>query len=323
MRSTPARILITGATGFLGRALVREARTRWPRAELHLLVRDRKRAEGLGLPPETLIEGALDANERLSRGAGQADLVVHLAGAVKATSRAELMRTNAEGTAQVLAASPAGARVVLVSSLAAAGPSVDGSGTALPPDACRPCSDYGESKRRGELALLADAARTGRAWLVLRPCLVYGAGDGATAVLVRQATAPLCPVPWTARPLSTVHVRDVVAAIVAAAERRDVSGVFLPIAGEVTDTHALLRAIAEAHGRSARLVRVPALVTAAAGHLADAIARLRCRPSYFSRDKVREISAVGWVADREPARVALAFEARVGLRAGLRETRAE
>ncbi len=322
MRFTPARILITGATGFLGRALVREARARWPDAQLRLLVRDRQRAQRLGLPAGALIEGSLDASEPL-RLAGDADLAVHLAGAVKATSRAELMRINGEGTARVLAALPPAARVILVSSLAAAGPSVDGSGTALPPDACRPCSDYGESKRRSELALLADAARTGRPWLVLRPCLVYGAGDGATALLVRQATAPLCPVPWIPRPLSTVYVHDVVAAIVAAAERRDVSGAFLPIAGEVTDTHALLRAIAEVCGRSARLVRVPTLVATAAGHVADAIARLRRRPSYFSRDKVREISAVGWVADREPARVALAFEAQVGLRVGLLETQTQ
>jgi nucleoside-diphosphate-sugar epimerase len=289
----------------------------WPDATLSLLVRERARAERIGLPAASLIEGSLDATLAPRGVFAGVDVAVHLAGAVKARASDELMQSNAAGTAQLLAALPREARVVLVSSLAAAGPSRDGAGTDAPPDACRPCSVYGESKRQGELALLADAARTGRPWLVLRPCLVYGPGDGATRLLFKQARAPLCFVPWCARPLSTIHVSDVTAALVAAIERTDARAAFLPIAGEVTDTHALLRAIAEACGRHARLVRIPDALAALAGCAADVVARVRGTASYFSRDKVREILAPGWVANRESARAVLGFEAKVGLAEGL------
>ena len=109
--------------------------------------------------------------------------------------------------------------------------------------------------------------------MVLRPCLVFGPGDAATALLAKQAVAPLCPVPWRSRPLSTVHVSDAVAAICVAIERSDVAGVYLPIGGEVTDSHALLRAIAHARGRRARLLRVPGVAAVLAGHAVDLIAR--------------------------------------------------
>ena len=285
-----------------------------------MLVRDRARAERLGLPADVMVEAGLDDIAGMRAAARDVEVVVHLAGAVRAVSQRDLMHTNADGTAHLIAALPDAARVVLVSSLAAAGPSIDGRGTASVSDACRPCSHYGESKRRGELALLAEAARSRRPWLVLRPCLVYGPDDGATALLLRQARALLCPVPWRPRPLSTVHVRDVVAALLAAIEQRDACGEFLPIAGEVTDTHAFLRALAAAQGRHARLLRVPTPLAVVGGHVADAWAQLTRRPSYFSRDKVREITAKGFVADREPARRSLGFTASVPLLAGLAET---
>ena len=317
MRSVPTRILITGATGFIGRALVARLIASGRSREVRLLVRDRVRAAGLGLPESSLIEAALDGSPHLRQVVGEVGVVVHLAGAVRAWRGADLEVANVASTRGLLAVLPPAARVVLVSSLAAAGPSVDGAGTAEPPDVCRPCSRYGESKRQGELALLADGERSGRPWLVLRPGLVYGPGDAATALLFRQACGLLCPVPRRPRPLSTIDVRDVCAAIEAAIDRADVCGRFLPIVGEASDTGALMRAMAASRGRRARLLPLPDGVIAGAGVIADALARLRRRASYFSRDKAREITARGWIADPEPARRALGFSARIGLHDGL------
>jgi len=289
---------------------------------MRLLVRDRRRAERAGLPAADTVETSLEGDgdrRALDAAVEDAEVVLHLAGAVRAWPPSALVRSNVVATATLLAALPPTARFVLVSSLAAAGPSADGAGTGAPPSACRPCSRYGESKRRGELALLADAGRTGRSWLVLRPGLVYGAGDGATALLFRQATQPLCLVPRRPRPLSTLHVDDLCDALVAAIERADLGGRFLPLGGEATDTHTLMRELASARGRRARLCGIPDALIHAAGMAADLVASVRRRPSYFSRDKAREITAAGWVADPAPAAAALAFAARIGLRRGLSE----
>ena len=287
-------------------------------------MRDRHRASAGGLPGETLVEGCLEDRPSLEGAAEGVDLVVHLAGATSALSAADYFRANAAGTRNLVNAvrkSAPQATLIHVSSLAAAGPSPDGEGTDLPPDRCQPCSLYGESKRRGELAVVESPGEF--QWLILRPPLVYGPGDRATRLLFRQALAPLTPVPWTDRPLSLIHVRDLVQAIVLAGSSSS-SQRILPLEGPDRLTiHGLPRAIAAACSLRARLVPLPLFGLRGIALLADATARLRGRPGLFSRDKVREIAAAGWVADPRPAREVLGFDAEIPTRQGFRDTARE
>ncbi|MBX3462420.1 MAG: NAD(P)-dependent oxidoreductase [Planctomycetes bacterium] len=313
-------MLVTGATGFLGRHFVQRLLERGhPASRLRCLVRDPGRATAAGLPASTLSIADLadPASEpALAAAAAGVDLVVHLAAELRGWSRWAFAGVNVGGTDRLLravAAAAPSAHVVLASSLAAAGPSADGVGSAAPPAACRPVSAYGVSKLEAELRLVAGR----QPWTIVRPPVVYGAGDGATQMLFRQACAALAPVPWRPRPLSVIHVDDVVRALVRVLEVRP-PGAVLPLDGcERTDTHAFVRAIAAACGRRARLVRVPIAVAALGAVVADGWAAWRGRASYFSRDKVREIRAVGWVADARPARSVLGFAASVPLHQGL------
>jgi len=292
-----------------------------PPERLRCLVRDRQRALRAGVPEVSIRLGDLgDAGgeANLAAAAEGVDVLLHLAAELKGWRRGAFSAVNVDGTARLLravAAAAPQAHRVLVSSLAAAGPSLDGCGSAAMPDSCHPVSAYGESKRQAELLLLAGTSP----WTIVRPPVVYGKGDDATRLLFRQACAPLTVVPWRTRPLSVIQVEDVAEALVRAISVRP-AGVVLPLDGhERTDTHAFLRAIAAASGRRARLVPVPIVVAALGAAASDAIAALRRRASYFSRDKVREIRAVGWVADGEPARQRLGFVARTPLAAGLAE----
>lgn len=315
-------VLVTGATGFLGRALVAAlGRAGVPDGRLRLLVRSRDAALRHGLPEPALVEGSLADRTALEQAAGDVDGVVHLAGLTRALSTDDLFATNEAGVARVAAAVAsvaAGARFVLVSSLAAAGPSTDGRGSAAAPAECRPCSSYGASKLAGERRLLDHSPRLD--WCVIRPPIVYGPGDDATRLLFRQALAPLAVVPWRARPLSVIHVEDVADALVHAVARRGVHG-FLPLAGPAdVDTTALVRAIAAACGRTPRIVRVPMLVPRAIAPLVELVQRLRGRPGFFNSDKMREAAASGWVADPAPVRDALGFAPAIALDSGLLAT---
>jgi nucleoside-diphosphate-sugar epimerase len=316
----PGSLLVTGATGFLGGVLVRRLLANGLGASrLRCVVRDLDRAERGGLPRESLVEGDLsrpDCGLQLRTAADGAAVVIHLAGSLKSYDRRGFDVVNVHGTQlladAVVAAAPE-AHFVHVSSLAAAGPSIDGHGTANLADRCRTVSNYGESKRRGELAVVSS----GLPYTILRPPVVYGPGDGATQLLFRQALWPITAMPLKARPLSVIHADDVAEAAWLALTKRPL-GAVLPLDGpERTDTHQLLRAIAASCGRSARLVPVPMAIAALAASATDLLARLRNKPGYFNRDKVREIGAVGWVADGEPAKRSLGFEARVSLAVGL------
>jgi nucleoside-diphosphate-sugar epimerase len=316
------QILITGATGFLGRALVRRLLDAGRSAgDLRLLVRDADRAVGFGLPRESLVVG--DVVDPASVGAAirGVDYVYHLAARTTALRAADFEAVNVGGTQNIVSAMEDGnrdARLVLVSSLAAARPTVDGVGSGAPPENCRPVSQYGRSKLDAEKTLLAHWWWMN--WTVVRPPVVYGPDDAATRLLFRQATAPVTLVPLRRRPLSVAFIDDVVECIQRVGEERSLVG-HLPIDGaERTDSHDLMRRVARAAGRRARLVPLPMPVARLLGPIADGVARFRGQPSFVSSDKLREVAARGWVADPLLAERMVGFRAGVSLDEGLART---
>lgn len=324
MRELPAcDFLLTGATGFLGGAVLQRLLLRGLRATaIRCLVRDRARALAQGIPADSVFCADL-ANQADSRALAAAvegvGIVLHLAGAVKAWNRSGFEGPNVDGTRHLVAAVEKGApsaHFLLVSSLAAAGPSTDGASSTAMPDRCRPVSAYGDSKRRAELAVV----QARMPWTIVRPPVVYGPADAATRLLFKQACAPITAVLSRPRPLSVIHRDDVVEALLRVLCVRPAGAVLALDGPERTDTHTLLRAMATACGRTARLVPVPMPLAGAAALTCDLVAALRHRAGFFNRDKIREIRAAGWVADGTVANRLLGFQPAVSLSAGLLAT---
>ena len=324
MRELPAcDFLLTGATGFLGGAVLQRLLLCGLRATaIRCLVRDRARALAQGIPADSVFCADL-ANpaecRALATAAAGVGVVLHLAGAVKAWNRSGFEGPNVDGTRRLLAAVENGApsaHFLLVSSLAAAGPSTDGASSTAMPDRCLPVSAYGDSKRRAELAVVQGRLP----WTIVRPPIVYGPGDAATRLLFKQACAPVTAVLARPRPLSVIHSDDVVQALLGALSERPAGAVLALDGPERTDTHSLLRAMATAGGRTARLLPVPMPLVSAAARTCDLVAALRHRAGFFNRDKLREIRAAGWVADGTAAEALLGFQPAVSLSAGLLAT---
>ena len=162
-------VFVTGGTGFVGAHLVRTLQERGDRVTC--LVRRPELAERLGWRDVRLVRGDLDDAGALLEGCEGAELVFHVAGKVVAKNAADFMATNRDGTANVLeAAQEHGVgRFVLVSSLAAAGPTTPGH----PIDETRhpaPVTDYGRSKLAAEVLVRAMPFP----WTIVRPPVVYG-----------------------------------------------------------------------------------------------------------------------------------------------------
>ena len=89
---------VTGATGFIGRHLVAELHRAGWRVRL-LLRREPDVAEWRDLPPPQVVAGALDDDAALERLVEGADVVIHLAGLIKAARRRDFLAVNRDGAA--------------------------------------------------------------------------------------------------------------------------------------------------------------------------------------------------------------------------------
>lgn len=192
------KVLVTGASGFIGQALVPFLADIGYAVRAAARVPSRIIADGPGIEPVALPD-LKSADVELDKLVANCDYVVHLAGIAHASREIPdraYHAVNCEAVrALAKAAQRAGAkRFVYVSSVRAqSGPVADGvlDETREP----RPTDAYGRAKLAGELAL-AEALRDGETdWVTLRPVLVYGPGvKGNMAALLKLAEQPL-PLP--------------------------------------------------------------------------------------------------------------------------------
>jgi uncharacterized protein YbjT (DUF2867 family) len=238
--ATPAtdlgRVLVTGANGHLGRALIaRLASGRAPAAAVRAVVRSERAAatvRALPQAPEVAVVDYADA-EALARAAAGCQAAVHLVGILKEAPGTSYEDAH-ERTARALAAALPRAGLHRVVYLSILGAGVDS------PNACL------ASKARAEAILLAAPLET----TALRVPMVLGGDDYATAALRARARARVVPLVRGGASLEQpIDAADVVEAIVAALVRPGLAGRILDLAGpESLPRRALLRRTAALAG---------------------------------------------------------------------------
>lgn len=275
----PGRVLVTGATGFLGGYVVRGLRERG--MEVRALVR---RADA-GLPADVETARADDLSDRaaLSRACEGVDAVVHLAGRAHQMREnapdplAEFRRVNRDGTRTLLeAALQAGvSRFVYASSVKAVGEGGERCWDAS--TAAAPTDPYGISKLEAERLLHDTAGPAGMHAVALRLPLLYGAGVRANMLKLFRSVDRRMPLPLGGirNRRSLAYAGNVVAAIETVLRAPGAAGgTFYASDDEDLSTPELVRRIGGALGRPARLVPVPGALFHAAGRVGDLIARV-------------------------------------------------
>jgi nucleoside-diphosphate-sugar epimerase len=263
--------------------------------------------------------GDLHDSGALRRAAEGQHVVFHVAGVVAARNEAEFLRANRDGTANVVEASARAGRprFVLVSSMAAAGPSSPGKphrGDEPP----RPVTAYGRSK------LAAEAAVTGSAlpWTIVRPPTVYGPRDQEVLKVFRLARWGLAPVFGDgSQELSAVHGGDLAEALVAAGlSDATIGKTYYACHPEVVTSAGLVRAIGAAMGRRVAILGVPRPVGRALLALTEAGARLTGQATVLTADKANEFFQAAWTGDPGPLSRDTGWRAARDLTAGLADT---
>jgi nucleoside-diphosphate-sugar epimerase len=311
---------VTGGNGFVGSHLVDALHARGDR--VRALVRDPHHLRWLSPDRAEFVPGHLTSAEALHGGIAGVDVIYHCAALTRARTRREMFAVNVEGTRAVLAAAaaaPTPPTVVYLSSQTAWGPSLDGTPVnELTPSA--PISDYGRSKVAAEAEIERYAKQTGARTVTVRAPAVYGPRDSGFAVLFRQASHHLLPRILGERRLSIVHVSDLVAGMLPAADRG--RGLYTFTDGPPHPMPELLDAIADAVGT--RVWRVPLSPAAYVGlvWVWGQLSRIVGSLPPYTAERARESVAPDWSCDDSRARRELGFTSELSLIDGMRATAA-
>jgi nucleoside-diphosphate-sugar epimerase len=251
-----ARILVTGAAGFIGQSLCPVLATRG-----HRVVAGLRTAGPVIAGSEPHPIGDITPGTDWSRALAGIDIVIHLAQRAHRRAAAGPSEEPAAAAALALAAARAGVkRFVFMSSIKAMADATP-PGRALRADhPPRPVDAYGRNKLATERALAAAIAGTGLELVTLRPPLVYGPGVGANFRALLRLTAGGLPLPFAAidNRRSLLFIDNLVDLLAQAATHPAAAGQVLLAADNMDfSTPALIRLFAAALGRPARLFAVP------------------------------------------------------------------
>lgn len=269
-----AETAVTGATGFIGTALLSALAVE--NVRVRLLTRG---SAALPAVPDMQVQrGDLADTAALSALVQGVDSVLHLAGYAHANSKPlasglELhRRINLEGTRNLYrcAAAAGVRRFVFVSSVKAGG---EDAHACIDEHSARPPADpYGRIKRQTEDWLFEQGARDGVEIAVLRPALVYGPGvKGNLAAMLRAIDrGRFPPVPETHNIRSMVSVQDLAVALLAARVSPGAAGqVCIVDDGEAYSTRRIYVAMANALGKPIPRWTLPAGVLRGLGQTGD------------------------------------------------------
>lgn len=290
------KALVTGATGFVGSHLAEALLRRG--AEVTALVRSPGKAALLNKLGIRQVRGDLHSADALRAATADQDVIYHVAGLVAARDEAEFLRGNRDGTANLLASlGDARPRLVLVSSMAAGGPSPRGrplTGDAPP----SPVTMYGRSKLAGEAVVRASALP----WTIVRPPMVYGPRDTEVLKAFRIARSGLIPVFGDgSQELSAVYGPDLAEALIAAAESDAAIGrIYYACHPELFSSMEFVRAVGSSLGKSVRVLTLPEWVARGALGITGTAARLAGQATILTADKANEFFQPAWTGDPGP-----------------------
>lgn len=311
------KALVTGGTGFIGSHLAEALRKRGD--TVTVLARSAKKAEALAPLGVRIIAGDLADTDAVRKAVEGQDVVYHVAAANTALSEAAFMVSNLEGTRNIVEAAQAtgGPRFVLVSSMAAGGPSPRGQPLQghEPP---RPVTAYGRSKLAAE-----EMVKTGTLpWTIIRPPMVYGPRDREVLKVFRMARFGIAPVFGDGtQELTAIHGADLADALIAAGLSPDtVRRTYCGTHPDIFTSTEFVRSVAKAMGRQVTVIKVPHPVGRGILAVTETVARLSRRATILTTDKANEFFQEAWTGDPAPLTRDTGWSARRDLTAGLADT---
>lgn len=320
------KILITGASGFIGSFIVEEALRRG--FDTWAAVRKSSSREWLKDERINFIELNLSTKAQLvEQLKGHAfDYVVHAAGVTKCLNKADFRRINTEGTKNLVdALIETGMplkRLVFVSSLSVFGaikeqqPYEEIRETDVP----QPNTEYGRSKLAAEQYL--DSLGSRIPYIILRPTGVYGPKEKDYYIMAKSIKQHSdFAVGYRRQDITFVYVEDVVQAIFLALEKGENGRKYFLSDGQVYQSATFSKLIHEELGRPWWIrLTVPEWVLRIVTFCGEYTGRMTGKVTALNNDKYNILRQRNWRCDIEPARKELGYEPKVMLDEGVKRT---
>ncbi len=307
------QVLVTGSSGFVGRRLTLKLASD---RSVNLIAASRKPIQWPGFNTKTFLHGDLCSELDWREVLAGTDVVVHLAARVHVMQESvadplgQFRRVNVAATARLAeqAAASGVRRFVYVSSIKVNGESTTDGHPFRSDDPPQPNDPYAMSKWESEVTLHQIAAATGMQVVIVRPPLVYGPGVGANFRAMMQWLLRGVPLPF-----GSIHNRrslvalDNLSGLLVTCIRHPnaASRTFLAADGESVSTTQLLKRLARALGRPARLLPVP-------------VAALQGAFSLFGKGEVGKRLCTSLEVDTSEAREVLGWRPTLSVDEGLK-----
>jgi len=331
------KILITGASGFIGSFAVERALELgfevWAavrKSSSHAWLSDaRIRFIQLDMSNQNLLQEELITFKQVH---GKWDYIIHAAGITKAKNKNDSNRINHEGTStfahllQNLDMIPT--RFIFISSLSVCGAiheelkkNEDGM-MLYPPisseDTPRPNTEYGKSKLSAEKAL---TGMKGFPVVILRPTGVYGPREKDYFLMVKSIQRHIdCAVGMKAQEITFIYVKDLVEAMFLAINRGDIGGIYHLSDGKTYNSRTFGRLIQkELKINYVLRITIPLCVLRLICCISEKLSLLTNKPTIFNNDKYNILKQRNWCCNIRPAQ-AIGFQPQYDLKKGVKQT---
>lgn len=317
------KILVTGATGFIGSHLVDHLIDQG--YDVRATIRKTSNLQWLKDKKIELVETNLNSLEEATKAVKDVDYIYHIAGLVAAKNYREFLKANRDATETLLKACEKAnstlQRFVLVSSQTVAGPSSSLENPQTEDDIPTPITSYGKSKLEGEKVAISFMDKL--PITIVRPPAVYGPRDTAIKDIFKIANKGIAPlIGFEDKFVSLIYVKDLVQGIVLAGESNISEGqIYFITSHQFYTWNEIMDTMKIALDRKRLIkIRIPNTLVLAIAGISDLMGRFSNKPPVFNYEKGIDFVQKYWICSPEKARRDLDFVSEISLEDGLTET---
>lgn len=315
------KVLITGGSGFLGYHLIMAALEK--KIEVYAAVRSKSNIEHLKGLPINFTSVNYDNTGAIEKELSEKkyDFIIHAAGITKSNSLKEFDYINGVYTSNLAqAAAQLNGQVkklVLISSLAAAGPLKDRNILITEQTQPHPVTAYGRSKLKAEQALINVNIPS----VILRPTAIYGPRDKDLFLISNYLQKGVdAYIGRVTQQLSFVHASDVATAAVQALLVNNAKGIYNITDGNNYSRYDFADIAIKILEKKPRRIHLPVQVVRSILFFVETVNKMGNKVPVVSREKLSELLAENWGCDISKAKNELGFSPVYNLQTGLEET---